>query len=228
MTTLSQLKTSVDAWLARDDVAVSGADFPQILLIAESNIARDLRLVTREAVATLNFTGRSADLPADYIEARNPFIDDNIRRFEYQTPQAIRESSAWNGGLGGGGGGGSLEPNRPGMFYTIEGNAATDAIQMTIAPPASATTPLDVEIRYWARALALVNDPDTNWLLANHFDIYLYATLRAAAEYIQEDVLEDRYQAKYDRAIAAQNLTENRKRYTAAPKQAYGNPRGVI
>lgn len=222
MSTLGQLKTSVDAWLARDDVAVTNADFPQILLIAESNIARDLRLATNEASTTLNFTGRSVDLPADYIEPRNPFIDDNIRKFEYMTPQAIRESSAWENG-------------RVGAFYTLEGSPdpgapATndDRVKMVIASPASVSDPLDVEINYWRRFPALTADTDFNWLLVNHYDIYLYATLRVACEYIQEDVLEDRYEAKYDKAIEKQTKLENRKRYGAMPKQAYANPRGVV
>lgn len=220
MSSLGQLKTSVDAWLARDDVAVTNADFPQILLIAESNISRDLRLAVQEATTTLNITGRSIDLPSDFLEARNPFIDDNVRRIEYMTPQAIREFSGWDTG-------------RAGAFYTLEGNNASPLAggitqQLTIASPGSVSTPVDVVINYWARFPALVADIDTNWLLLNHYDVYLYATLRAACEYIQEDVLEDRYQGKYDRAIEQQNKHENRKRYGAMPKQSYGNPRGVV
>lgn len=221
MTTLAQLKTSVDNWLARDDVAVTGTDFPQILLLAESDIARDLRCGVQEASTTLTFTGRSEDLPADFLEIRNPFIDDNIRKFEYQTPQAIRESSSWNNG-------------RVGAFYTIEGSpedpfaTGDDRMKVTIASPASASSPLSVEVNYYRRFPALVNDTDTNWLIQNHYDIYLYATLRAACEYIQEDELEDRYAGKYERAIEKQQKHENRKRFTAAPKQAYANPRGVV
>ena len=219
MTTLAQLKTSVDAWLARDDVAVSGSDFPQILLIAESNIARDVRCIVQEASTTLSFTGREVDLPADFLEVRNPFIDDNIRKFEYKTPQALREARSWNDG-------------RQGAFYTLEGSpdvsGSDDRVKMVIASEASASSPLDVDVNYYRRFPALVNDTDTNWLIQNHFDIYLYATLRASAEYIQEDTLEDRYQGKYDLAIERQQKHENRKRYTAVPKQSYGNPRGVV
>ncbi len=221
MTTLSQLKTSVDNWLIRDDVAVSGADFPQILLNAESNIARDLRCAVQETSTTLNFTGRSKDLPADYLEPRNPFIDDNVRKFEYKTPQAIREARSWNDG-------------RAGAFYTLEGGSkdvgfvGDDRVQMTIAGPASSSSPLDVIVNYYRRFPALVNDTDTNWLIQNHYDIYLYATLWQSGVYIQEDVLADRYQGKYIEAIAKMSLHENRKRYGAMPKQSYGNPRGVV
>lgn len=221
MSDLAQLKASVDSWLSRDDVAVSGADFPQILQLAESDIARDLRCVVQEVSTTLNFTGRSADLPADFLEVRNPFIDDNVRKFEYKTPQAIREAASWNNG-------------RVGAFYTIEGGSkdvgftGDDRVAVVIASPASASSPLDVDVNYWRRFPALVNDTDTNWLLLNHYDIYLYATLRASCEYIQEDTLEDRYAAKYGVAVEKQNKHENRKRFTAVPKQAYGNPRGVV
>lgn len=219
MSTLGQLKASVDSWLIRDDVAVSGGDFTEIMLLAESEIARDVRCVIQEATTTLNFTGRSADLPYNFLEIRNVFVDSQVRSTEYMTPQAIRESSSWNTG-------------RAGAFWTIEAGsqaAGDERLAITIASPASASTPLDMEVMYWARFPALVNDIDTNWLLANHYDVYLYATLRAAAEYIQEDALEDRYAGKYDRAIEKMAKHENRKRSGGAvPKQAYGNPRAIV
>lgn len=220
MTTLSQLKVSVDSWLLRDDVAVSGSDFPQILLIAESMISRDLRVAVQEVTTTIVITDRSAFLPVDFLEARNLFIDDDVRKIEYMTPQAIRESKAWNDG-------------RAGAFYTIEGNNSTPLpaagnLQITIAGPGSVATPLNLVLNYWAKFRALTVDPDTNWLLTNHYDIYLYATLRAAGEYLQEDTLEDRYAVKYLKVVGDQNRHENRKRYGAMPKQSYGNPRTVV
>jgi len=218
MTTLSILKTSVDAWLIRDDIAVSGTDFPQILLLAESDIARDVHCVMQETSADIVFTGRSADLPANYMQERNPFIDDNVRNMSYLTPKAIKEGPAWNDG-------------RVGAFYTLEGgggSAGDERVKMIIAGPASVTTPLTVTVNYIARFAPLVNAGDTNWLLKNHFDVYLYATLRAAAEMIQEDMLEDRYAAKYERAAARTNLAENRRRVGMSPKYASNSPRTTV
>ncbi len=222
MSNLLILQTSVDSWLTRDDVAVTGADWPAIQLLVESRLARDLRLTGNEASTTLVFTGRSQDLPADFIEIRNPFIDDTVRKFEYKTPQAIRESASWANG-------------RAGMFYTLEGSPdpgapATndDRVKMTIAGPASALSTISVEVNYWRRFPTLVNPTDSNWLLLNHFDIYLYATLTDAAIYIQELELASTYGQLYMSAIQQQNKLENRKRYAAVPKQAYANPRGVI
>lgn len=219
MTTLAQLKTSVDSWLIRDDVAVTGADFPQILLLAESDIARDVRCVIQEKSATLNFTGRSQDLPYDFLELRRVFVDDSTRQTDYLTPEALRESSLWAEG-------------RAGAFYTIESGSQTagdERVAITIANAASVATPLTMNVMYWARFPALAVPTDTNWLLKNHYDIYLYATLRAAAEYIQEDALEDRYGSKYERAIEKMRLHEQRKRFGAMPKQTAGNfPRAIV
>jgi hypothetical protein len=220
MSTLGRLKVSVDSWLTRDDVAVANSDFPEILLVAESELARRLRLAVQEATTTLNFTGRSVPLPTNFLEARTPFIDSTQPRMEYMTPAAIRESNQWIAG-------------RTGAFYTLEGLNSTPisaaaGMQMTIAGPASVTTPLTVTINYWARLPALVADTDTNWLLANHYDVYLYAVLRAAAEWIQENELEDRYRANLDRVIGEQILHENRKRYGAMSKAQTNNPRGIV
>jgi hypothetical protein len=221
MTTLAQLKTSVDAWLIRDDVAVSGTDWPQILLNTESEIALEYRYAVQESTTTLNFTGQSADLPADYLEARNPFIDDNIRRFEYKTPHAIRQSKEWvNGGVG--------------MSYTIEGGSKAltgpgdDRIQMTIAGPASVSNPLNVLVYYYARFPALVNDTDTNWLLINHFNVYLFEALNQAAIYIQEIELAMKYMEYCIDLRNRMAKNENRKRYGAVPKQSYGSPRTIV
>lgn len=221
MTTLAQLKTSVDAWLVRDDVAVSGSDWPQILLNAESEIALEYRFVVQEATVTLTFDGRSQDLPADFLEVRNPFIDDNIRRFEYKTPQAIRESAEWENG-------------RVATSYTIEGggkdvgSSGDDRVAVTIAGPASASNTLDVDVNYYRRFPALVNDPDTNWLLQNHFNVYLFESLFQAAIYIQEGELTDKYLAYVTDIRNRMAKHENRKRFGAQPKQSYGSPRSIV
>lgn len=219
MTTLATLQASVDAWLIRDDVAVTGTDWPVILLLAEAQIAREVRCGVQEKQTTLNFTGRSAVLPSNFLEVRNPFIDDATRRMDYMTPEAIRRSDAWQNG-------------RVGSFYTIEGEASgtppDDRMQVTIAGPASVASPLSMTVNYYARFDPLVDGGDTNWLLTNHFDVYLYATLRAAAEYIQEDVLEDRFSAKFIGAVESLNIHENRKRFGAMPKHASNSPRTVV
>jgi hypothetical protein len=220
MSTIQQLQASVDSWLARDDVAATGSDFEQILDIAESSIARHYRFGVQEQTATLNFTGRFADLPADFLEIRNPFIDDNIRKLEYRTPQAIRESAQWQNG-------------RTAAFYTVEGGGGTAPdlrMRVTIAGPASVSTPLNMDVNYYARFAALDTavPTGTNWLLQNHFDVYLYEVLYAALVFLQEPEMASAVLVMCQQLRDELGKHENRKRFTAAPKQAYGNPRGVV
>ena len=220
MSTLGQLKTSVDNWLVRDDVAQTGSDFPQILLMAESEIARDIRTVVQEQRTTISVSSRYTDLPANFLAIRQVFIDDNNgRRFmEYQTPEALRESNTWQSG------------RRP-SFYSLEGDEDVNGIgnvRFVLAPEPSASSPSDVEILYFARFPALVNDPDTNWLLQNHYDIYLWQTLKQAAIYLQETELSEKYDSMYQNARFELGRHENRKRFRGNAKQAYGNPRAII
>lgn len=218
MTDRATLQAAVDAWLIRDDIAADSTNFGLILKLAEAKISRVVRAAVMEKTATLTFTGRSEDLPADFLEARNPFVDDTVRRMDYLTPEALRRSSVWSTG-------------RVGQFYTLEGGGGTapdDRMQMTIAAPASVSTPLSVDVYYYARFPALTAPTDTNWLITNHFDIYLYATLRAAAEFIQEDALEDRYAGKFDRAVAELRVQENRRRFGAMPKHKSNFPRTIV
>ena len=220
MSTLAILKSSVDSWLLRDDVSVDTTHFPQILKIAESNITRDLHLVTQEKDVTLSYTStREQDLPADFVGLRgHPRIEGGDTPMEYMTPETLYDKSVW-------------DQYRAGAFYTLKGSpdtvAADDRVKLVLSSEAG-TTPTLIKVDYWAKPLALSSDADTNWLLINHFDVYLYATLFSAADWVQEFDLADRYRSLYGGVIEAQNRFENRKRFGASTKQAYNNPRTVV
>lgn len=219
MTTLAILKSSVDSWLLRDDVSVDATHFPQVLKIAESNIIRDLHLVTQEKSTALVYTStREQDLPADFVELLNIYVDGSDTPMEYMTGKAIRAANVW-------------DEYAAGTFYTLEGSpdasAADDRVKVVLSSEAG-TTSTTVTVKYLAKPVALSDDTDTNWLLNQHFDVYLYAVLAAAGEWVQEFDLSDRYKAKYEEVVEKQNRFENRKRFGATAKQAYGLPRTAV
>lgn len=228
MSTYGQLKTDVDAWLARDDVAVSGASFPSITLLSEAEIARDIRSPIQEQRTVLT-TGatRYLDLPADFLELRQIFIETtNGRRvLDYQTPQVIRSRRTWlssNGGVN----------SDTIAYYSIEGddlaNAPADTLRIVLAPDPDGGNPQDVEILYFARWPAFTADPDTNWLLQNHYDIYLWNLLKQAGIFLQETELAEKYDSMYQIARQEFARAANRKRFRGSDKQAYGSPRAII
>lgn len=216
MTTLATLKTDMDQWLTRDDVATGEVPTASVIRMAEAMIARDIRCVVQETSTDISFDSRSEDLPSDFLEIRLVFVDDNVRKVRYMEPQALRESTAWNDG-------------RVASFYTLEGNPTTDRTQMTIAGPASASSPTTVTVLYWARFSPLTLDPDTNWLLTNHYDVYLYAALAMYAQVVREMELEQKYMSLYRYSTDMLSKHENRKRYAAIAKTSAGtSPRSSV
>lgn len=158
--TYTGLLASIASWINRTDLTTTIPDF---VSIAESRIARELRLRTQLTTGTLttSTTTRAVALPSDWLEFENVSIAGtpetpcqyvNIEHMDVKYPE---------NGYGG----------RP-FVYTIEGP------NMLFGPtPDSAYT---VNVMYYARFPALATN-GANWLLTNHPNIYLYACLREGA-----------------------------------------------
>jgi hypothetical protein len=165
LATYTDLLASVAAWMNRTDLT---AVIPDFVTIAESKIARDLRLrkqITSTTLSTSTST-RAVALPTDWLEFENVSIDGdpetpcqyvNIEHMDVKYPE---------GGPSG----------RPYVF-TIE------ADNMLFGPSPDAV--YTVNVYYYARFGALATN-STNWLLTNHPNIYLYACLREGSFYTKD------------------------------------------
>lgn len=163
--TYTDLVNSVASWMNRTDLA---SVIPDFVTIAESRIARELRLRTQLTTTTLttSTTTRAVTLPSDWLEFENVSIAGtpetpcqyvNIEHMDVKYPE---------NGYGG----------RP-FVFTIEGP------NMLFGPmPDSAYT---VNVMYYARFPALATN-STNWLLTNHPNVYLYACMREGAFFTKD------------------------------------------
>lgn len=59
----------------------------------------------------------------------------------------------------------------------------------------------DYQIDYWAAFSALSADGDTNWLLTNAPDVYLFAALQQAAMYVRDDAQGQQMAAQYAASV---------------------------
>lgn len=214
MTDRAQLVVDVDEWLARDDVS-SGSNFDSILRMAEARIARHIRTLIQQMYVQISFDAREENLPSDFLELRaEPTLADApnpaASKIYYQTPDVLRGDEAYQ------------NASRT-IFYSIESDGTNHI--MLISPPGSASTPTLVDVQYIARFPALVNPTDTNWLLTNHYDIYLFATLHQAAVYLQEEQLKISYATDYGAAKDELARSENRKRWRMGTPVARGRVR---
>lgn len=153
----TDLLASVASWMNRTDLT---AVIPDFVTLAESKIARDLRLRKQLINSTLTTltTTRAVSLPADWLAFENvtivnypPLTYITLDQMDMKYPEA---------GFSG-----------PPFVYTMEG----DSVLFGPTPDAAYT----VLINYYARFPALSGG--TNWLMTNYPNIYLYACLREAS-----------------------------------------------
>ena len=187
MTSRSELLTRTSRWLRRSGDVDFDADLPTMLRSVESRLAREVRHSSQEVVGTLSLTGRSTTLPSNCLELRSISTQGSHRQLELVTAEVLREGNLWNSG------------GSP-CYYAIHNR------EVFVAPVASSTAPITLDITYWARLPALIADTDTNALLTDNFDLYLYALLSEAAVYLQDDRAQIGYEAKY--SDARRNLTQ--------------------
>lgn len=152
----SDLLASVASWMNRTDLT---SVIPDFVTIAESRIARDLRLRNQLTTGTLTTSAstRAVALPSGWLEFNSVNIDgtpDTLCTFVTNEHLDAKYPEAGFSG-------------KP-FVYSIEaGN-----ILFGPTPDAAYT----VNVSYFARFDALASD-STNWLLTNHPNIYLSACL---------------------------------------------------
>lgn len=173
------------------DVTGHSFSIPQqsvILLVAESRIAIDVRvrrmLQTDDAFAV---SARRAAMPDGLIEVKRFRLNGYREYLQFYTDNVFYDRSEYD------------QSGTP-TIYTMEG-----ADFVFAAEPVDPQTAL---LGYLKRFDALAEDSDTNWLLANHFDIYLFACLAYAFSSVQDDEQALKYKGQYDAAVAALNLAD--------------------
>lgn len=192
MTTYATLKSDIAGWLLRDDLT---AAIPSFVRLAEASIRRDLRIRQMLRTYTLTISAQSQALPEDFMEMERIILDSTVWNLSYLPPPALFSNPAYTDG------------GNP-MYYTIEGD------YLITAPDATGS---DVLLCYYKAYSSLTNDSDTNWLLTNAYDVYLYGSLSHAAPYIKEDGRVQLWNAGYSEAIAKLNKMERRSAFAGSP-----------
>lgn len=191
--TYGDLRDKVALYLDRDDLVDRIPDFVALL---EARINRLIRSVNQETRVVWAVSDESYNLPSDFRKLRKIAIEDSPDRpLREISPQSA--ASQFSGSTG-----------TPQAYY-IEGRTITFA-----PPPASAT---NFAVTYWTRIEPLTSDNDTNWLLEEHADIYLFGTLLEAAVFIRDTDAIALCSNKLDQAIAELQMMTRTDRWGAGP-----------
>lgn len=208
MTTHATLKADIDTWLARNDISGS-ASVATIVTMCEAEIARVVRVRDQITIGTVTADARTTTLPTGYLALRSLTLDvTNGRSLDFMTSEAIRESNIWDRSSG-----------NPEAF-TIDGNS----IVWAPAPSSSLTA----DIVYFKRYDAFSEDSDTNYILSNHYDIYLFCALKNACIYLQDFDGETYYNSKVTEKLEELKPDQLRSSYSGSAFVANANPRPIV
>lgn len=199
--TFATLKTDVAALYPHSDyTATLHNTFNKL---CEAEIRRKVRVRQMETTDTsFSQSTQSTSLPSRFIAMRSVSLDETgNRNLDYLTPQRLRSSRVWD------------ETGNP-KAYTIEGD------NLVVAPFTACT----LHLVYYAMFAALSGDSDTNWLLANAYDVYLYGNLKHAAIWALDPQAASGYDAMFKEAIASVNREHRWARISGSAPIRTGGP----
>lgn len=187
------LRDKIALYLDRDDLEDRIPDFIALL---EARINRLIRGVNQETRTTWTTSDETYALPSDFRKLRKIHIEGMPDRpLDEIAPQSA--AYMFDGQAG--------TPRA----YFIEGRS------ITFCPPPSTSTTF--RVTYFTRIEPLTSDNDSNWLLEEHADIYMFGTLLEAAIYIRDQEAIALCSEKLDQSIAELQRMTRTDRYGGGP-----------
>lgn len=166
ITNFGTLKTAIADTLNRDDLT---SVIPQFVSLAQAQFNRKIRSHRQITRGSLTIDAQFEALPTDWLETIRITMDANPIRVLTQI--SMDDLTRYRTAI-------DNTTDAP-VYFAHNG---TD-IELFPTPSTSYTG----EITYYAKVTALSADADTNWLLTNNPDVYLYGSLVHTAPYLKDD-----------------------------------------
>jgi hypothetical protein len=172
----ANLQIAIGNFLNRSDLA---AAIPDFITLAEAQMLRRLaeswqsgRMLPRKmvAVTAVTINAEYANLPADFLGPVSFAIDSKAVQLSYLRPDSLTRAKAQRGA--------NPAADVPGA-YSIVG------AQFQFIPVPDQL--YGGSLTYWQRFSGLSGGNPSNWILADHPDLYLYGALLQSAPYLMDD-----------------------------------------
>lgn len=186
--TYAELRTAVATWTVRSDMTSRMGD---IVALAEADIRKDVRCQAMETLATGTLTGETLAWPTRFLEARRLKVGNDVQG--YVTPAEYADYDQ----------AGTVKPafTTIGQTIYILHGASGDAYSLI----------------YWAGFAPFSADSDTNWLLLNAPEVYLWACCVKVAIVTKDDAGAARWSALYQAAAQRLNARERMAAVSGSP-----------
>ena len=193
LSTFADLKTSIANYLNRSDLT---SVIPDFITLTEAKLNRILRIrpMQKRVSTTLTSGDAFVDLPNDFLEATQIFIDSNPNKvLNYVNANQIELEN-------------TQESSGTPSQYTITG----DEFQLSPIPDSSYT----LKISYYAKIPALSTSNTSNYLLLSYPQVYLYGSLLEAQPYIVNDERITVWMSLFNEAVQLINRDDEQGRYS--------------
>ena len=194
MTTRSALVADLRSWSARDDL--TDAVIVTALRLAQAAIDRDLRLQDQQK--QIDITVSSAEggaLPTDFLDVRSVALKDpgtlTGSTFNQETVNQFNKNL-------------QVPSPTPAQAWAIRGDRI-------LVRPTPTDTPVELSVEYFERFAPLVAEEGDNWLLINQYDVYFAASMTAVAQYLEDESMEIKWQARYNDSVGKVQKEDKRK-----------------
>lgn len=204
ISTNDELQTAVANWLNRDDLTNR---IPEFITMAEARLQRDerVRLLTQQEFSA---TSEEESLPTDFRELESLYHDGPTYYGELRTVPADDLSV--------------IRSRHSGEAAAPSHVAIVDNSTIRFAPIPDQTYTL--EMVYWQTVPHLSDSSDNNWLLTNHPDIYLYATLVETAPYLRDDQRLSVWEGELENRLTMLDRHNQRQQYSGRLVKTVRNP----
>lgn len=172
-------KTYLTTFLWRPNDATLVAQLDSLILMAYSELRRELRHLEREKVATLTCDSNPEDLPADFSRIIGVYNSDGAEMHQRSYREIATDTSG-----------------QQSLFYYISGDK-----QFYFNGTASVSAPLSFTIHYLATLPAFATTSDTSWVVEDNLDLMTYATLKHTAPFLREDERVQLWLRLYEEAL---------------------------
>ena len=167
VTNYGELKSTIADFLNRSDLT---SVIPTFIDFAEAEFNRNLRVRQMVLRAEAQIDARFSAVPADFIEAKDLVIvtTNPVTPLEFITQQEMAQERNT-----------TYTAAATPKYFSVVGS------QFEFVP--TPDQQYSLEMSYFAKIDALSADTDTNWLLTDYPDIYLYTSLMHSAPYLKDD-----------------------------------------
>lgn len=198
------LKDEIDDWLNRDDLGTTAETF---IWLAEEELRRDRR-VRRQSERTFTVSSESENLPTGFVEMEALYHDGPTYYHEIEIVSAdmLAEIKRRNG----------ADTGTPTHAAIINGTS----VRLAPAPDES----YDLRLVWWETVPHLGSSRPTNWLIDNHSDIYLFASLVQSAPYVRDEERLPMWRMELERRLEDMHTDSERKRYSGSLVKQTRNP----